>query len=165
MTQTTQQKIDDLFLSINEELGESNIKALAYLNNMQPSQGELERSEWRYRLSGYLEGLCTANQIDNGFIEKMISVLFSRSTPSQSERPSRAHPFSVDITTEQRKVFSFDVPSMNALDAYVQLSKRTAYKAIPDIEAIKVYAGSKEDRQPNATALKIFHQAELIFIP
>ena len=164
MTQTTQQKIDDVFESIKERLGGSNTKALAYLKNMQPSHGELERSEWRYRLSGYLEGLCTTDQIDNGFFEQLVSVLFSRSTPSIAERPGRAHAFSVDIATEQRKVFSFDVPSMNPLDAYVQLSKRTAYKSIPDIETIKVYAGTKKDRKLGAAPLRIFQEEEFIFI-
>jgi hypothetical protein len=165
MTQTTQQKIDDLFESIKARLEGSNSKALAYLKNMQPSHGEHERSEWRYRLSGYLEGLCTTNQIDDGFIEQLVAVLFSRAEPLQAERPGRAHAFSVDIATEQqRKVFSFDVPSMNPLDAYVQLNKRTAYKSIPDIETIKVYAGTKKDRKLGAAPLRIFQEEEFIFI-
>jgi len=164
MTYTTQQKIDELFEDIKDRLGKSNTKTLAYLKNMRPSEGELERFEWRYRLSGYLEGLCTTNQIDNGFIEQLVAVLFSRAALSPKGRPGRTHAFSVDITTEQRKVFSFDVPSMNPLDAYVQLSKRTAYKAIPDIDTIKVYSGTKENRELDAQPLRMFQKEELIFI-
>jgi len=70
----------------------------------------------------------------------------------------------VDIITEKDKIFSFDVMSMNPIDAYVQLTKRIAYKAIPDIEAVLVYAGLKLDRNNNSSPVLSFAKDELIIV-
>jgi hypothetical protein len=70
----------------------------------------------------------------------------------------------VDIITQKDKIFSFDVMSMNPVDAYVQLTKRIAYKAIPDIEAVLVYAGLKLDRNNNSSPVLSFAKDELIIV-
>lgn len=54
--------------------------------------------------------------------------------------------------------------SMNPIDAYVQLTKRIAYKAIPDIEAVLVYAGLKLDRNNNSSPVLSFAKDELIIV-
>ena len=164
MTYLTEDLVNDLFQDIEDRLRGGNQKPVGYLKNLYPSQGEIERLEWRYRLSGYLEGLSASGQIDSGFIEQLVAALFSRSAALEGARPGRSRPFSIDIVTEQRKVFSFDVPSINPLDAYVQLTKRTAYKAIPGIECIKVFAGLQMNRSSDAEPLRIFHSDELVFI-
>lgn len=144
MTHLSEDRVKDLFRDIEGRIERRNPKPIRYLKNLNPSKDEIEGLEWRYRLSGYLEGLAVSDQIDNGFIEPLVATLFSRADVSDGDRPGRARPFSIDIVTEQRKTFSFDVPAMNPLDAYVQLTKRTAYKA--PSEGSKNEAGRKKTK-------------------
>ena len=136
---------------------------LEYLNNLKPACSELGQIEWRYRLSGFLEGLSLTGHIDSLYLESLASILFARDVKSREVRPGRAHAFSIDIITDQSKVYRFDVPSTNPLDAYAQLTKRTAYNAIPGIEAIEVYAGFRKDRAKEAQPLRVFAKSELIY--
>jgi hypothetical protein len=163
MTHLSEDRVKDLFRDIEGRIKRGNPNPIRYLKNLHPSKDEIEGLEWRYRLSGYLEGLAVSDQMDNGFIELLVATLFSRADVSDGDRPGRARPFSIDIVTEQRKTFSFDVPAMNPLDAYVQLTKRTAYKSIPGIEVIKVFEGLLPDRTSGVQPLRTFHTGELIF--
>ena len=54
--------------------------------------------------------------------------------------------------------------SMNPIDAYVQLTKRIAYKAIPGMEAVLVYTGLTLDRAVTSGPLQVFAKDELIYV-
>lgn len=54
--------------------------------------------------------------------------------------------------------------SMNPLDAYVKLTKRIAYKAIPGIEAVLIYAGLKLERNESSSPLQTFTKDELVYV-
>ncbi len=55
-------------------------------------------------------------------------------------------------------------PSTNPLDAYVQLTKRTAYKSIPDIKKVDVYAGFLSGRLSGEKPVRTFSSDELVFV-
>lgn len=163
MTALNQQQIIDLFCDIESRLLGATSVILEYLNNLKPACSELSQVEWRYRLSGFLEGLSLTGHIDSLYIESLASKLFARDVRGQGVRPGRAHAFSIDIITDQSKIYRFDVPSTNPLDAYAQLTKRTAYNAIPGIEAIEVYTGFWKDRAKGSAPVRIFAKSELIY--
>lgn len=157
-------QIEHIFQELRENISPINNKALVGLENATPSQHEYEGLEWRYRLGGYTEGLCAGDILSINVYENIVAELFGQHSGNQSERPGRKYKYSVDITTEQKKTFTFDVPSMNPLDAYVQLTKRIAYKTIPGIDSVLVYAGLQSERKQNSKPLRTFENDELVFV-
>ena len=78
MTHLSEDRVKDLFRDIEGRIKRGNPNPIRYLKNLHPSKDEIEGLEWRYRLSGYLEGLAVSDQMDNGFIEPLVATLFSR---------------------------------------------------------------------------------------
>lgn len=157
-------QIEQIFQELKENISPIHSKALVGLENATPSQHEYDGLEWRYRLGGYIEGLCAVDILSVSVYENIIAELFGQRSRDQGERPGRKYKYSVDITTEQNTKFTFDVPSMNPIDAYVQLTKRIAYKTIPGIESVLVYAGLQSERQPASKPLITFENDELVFV-
>lgn len=164
MQTLNQNQIDDVFQKLKNNISSDHHKAILSLDDIRPPMHEIAGLEWRYRLSGYAEGLCAADILDSEIYEKIVSVLFGPRPKEQNNRPGRKYEYSVDIKTERNKVFSFDVPSINPFDAYVQLTKRIAYKTIPGIISVLVYAGFQSERLPTSTPLKSFSQDEFIYV-
>lgn len=164
MQQLNSQQVADLFQLVRTNLPHDRQKAILGLSRVMPSQHEISSLEWRYRFGGYTEGLYAAEILNQDVKVSVSDSLFGASASNREERKGRDFKYSVDIITEQNKTYSFDVPSMNPLDAYVQLTKRIAYKTIPGIAAVDVYAGFSDERQANAEPLKQFDHDELIFV-
>lgn len=162
MNSLTQQEIFDLFQDIESRLKVDSKGVLEYLKNLHPATGEISNAEWRYRLSGYLEGISMTGYIDASFIEQLIAKLFARDTPNRGARPGRTNAYSIDILTSHNKTLVFDVPSTNPLDAYAQLTKRSTYKSIPNIESIRVFRGFENQRAMNEIPIRVFTKNELI---
>ena len=158
------QQVDDVFERLRSSL--SSEKAARHLVNIRPSdQYEMEGMTWRYRLCGYLEGLDIADLLSPSVKEYVHNLLFgSPKQRTEGVRPGKHFKYSIDITTEQNNVFEFDVPAMNAFDAYYQLTKRIAYKSIPGIESVKVYPGFRSNRIEGNQPLKQFEKDELIYV-
>lgn len=159
-----QEQIESIFQELKENIAPAYNKALVGLENAMPSQHENDGLEWRYRLGGYTEGLCASDILSISVYENVIAKLFGPRPKDELERPGRKYKYSVDIKTEQESTFTFDVPSMNPFDAYVQLTKRIAYKTIPGIVSVLVFAGLQSERQPSAKPLRTFEHDELIFV-
>lgn len=164
MQPLNQNQIEKIFQELRDNISQDHVKALNGLENVKPSHHDYEGLEWRYRLAGYTEGLCAGNMLSISVYESVIADLFGQRQKAQADRPGRKHKYSVDITTEQHKQFTFDVPSMNPLDAYFQLTKRIAYKTIPGIVSVLVYAGFQTERQPDSSPLRAFDKEELVFV-
>jgi hypothetical protein len=164
MQTLTEKQVEELFQELKENIPKRENNVRAALENIKPSQHEVNCLEWRYRLSGFAEGLSASNILELSIYEDLIASLFSARSRDPEDRPGRKHRYSVDIITEQESVFTFDVSSMNPIDAYAQLTKRIAYKAIPGITNIAVYAGLESDRLPSATPIETFEKNELVFV-
>lgn len=163
MQNLTNSEIDRLFTSLKEKvLGDKEI-VFKHLASIKPSYSEGEILSWRYRLAGYLEGLCACDMFSTEDLNHSIAQLFGKSHEERSIRPGRCTEYSIDIKTENSRVFSFDVPATNPFDAYFQLSKRVAYKSIPDIESVIVHSGFINDRD-EADPLRTFNKDELVFV-
>lgn len=121
------------------------------------------------RLEGFVFGVATSRAVTGEDASAILAdslkaaydLIRVRSKPEQ--RPGRDHTFSVDVMTERGQVFLFDVPSMNASDAYFQLSKRSSYKSIADICRVMVFEGTGADRTGNQEPVRSFERNELIF--
>lgn len=163
MIQIDKEKIDLLFSSLKHLIPQDAHKAILSLDNIHPNHNEREGLEWRYRLRGYTEGLCAADVIESSDYEKVLSALFGSDSKAH-KRPGREFKYSVDIHAEQERRFSFDVPSMNPVDAYVQLTKRIAYKSIPGIISVLVYSGFEAERQQDSKPIRTFTHDELVFV-
>lgn len=164
MQSLTENQVNEFFKEIKENIPHSANHVHKALDDIKPLHHEINCLEWRYRLRGFTEGLSVSNLLDISVAENLGEGLFMARSATQDERPGRKYKYSVDITTEQNKVFTFDVPSMNPIDAYVQLTKRIAYKAIPGIMSVAVYAGLEATRLPSAIPLKTFEKNELVFV-
>lgn len=90
MTVLNQQQTNDLFCDIESRLLGASSVILEYLNNLKPACSELGQIEWRYRLSGFLEGLSLTGHIDSLYLESLASMLFARDVKSCEVRPGRA---------------------------------------------------------------------------
>ena len=159
-----QNQIENIFQELRDNISPEHCKALIGLDNLKPSHYEFGSLDWRYRLGGYAEALCACNILSNCIYESAVAKLFSQHSGGKAARSGRKFKYSVDIKTEQNMLFTFDVPAMNPLDAYVQLTKRIAYKTIPDIVSVLVYAGLHFERSHDALPLKSFEKSELIFV-
>lgn len=164
MQPLTESQVAEFFKEIKENIPHSANQAHKGLDDIKPLQHEINCLEWRYRLRGFAEGLSASNLLDISVVENLGEALFMARSANQDERPGRKYKYSVVITTEQNKIFTFDVPSMNPIDAYVQLTKRIAYKAIPGITSVAVYSGLEAARLPSAIPLKTFEKNELVFV-
>ena len=159
-----QNQIENIFQELRDNISPEHGKAIIGVDNVKPSHHEFESLEWRYRLGGYTEALCACDILSNSVYESAIAEIFGQRPRDGADRPGRKHKYSVDIKTEQNKQFTFDVPSMNPLDAYFQLTKRIAYKTIPGIVSVLVYAGFHTDRKPDSSPLRSFEKDELVFV-
>jgi hypothetical protein len=164
MQALTENQVTEFFREIKENIPLSAYQAHKGLDDIKPLRHEIDCLEWRYRLRGFTEGLSASNLLDISVVENLGAALFMFRSNNLDERPGRKYKYSVDIKTEQNKVFTFDVPAMNPVDAYVQLTKRIAYKAIPGITTVAVFAGLEATRLPSATPLKTFEKNELVFV-
>jgi hypothetical protein len=164
MITLTGSQVNEIFQELAENIPQNEIGAHAALEHIKPSHHDLDCLEWRYRLVGLADGLHACKIIQHNVHENLVASVLAEREKNAEARPGRKYEYSMDILTEQDKVFSFDVPSMNPTDAYFQLTKRTAYKSIPGITSIAVYAGLQSTRIPAATPLKIFTKNELVFV-
>lgn len=164
MNPLNQNQIEKIFEELRDNISQDHVKAINGLENIKPSHHEYEGLEWRYRLGGYTEGLCAGNMLSTSVYESAIADLFGERQKDHINRPGRSRKYSVDITTEQNKRFTFDVASINPLDAYFQLTKRIAYKTIPGIVSVLVYAGFITERQPGSSPLRTFEKEDLVFV-
>ncbi|MFV9615245.1 MAG: hypothetical protein ACNYZG_04765 [Gammaproteobacteria bacterium] len=157
--------VDQIFARISSNISSEHNKVIHYLEDIKPKgQHQIETIAWRYNLSGFVSCLSASDIIDEKTYTDTIETLFCKQASHNDKRPGRDFKYNVDIITEKDKIFSFDVMSMNPVDAYVQLTKRIAYKAIPGIEAVLVYAGLKVDRNNNSNPVQSFAKDELIFV-
>lgn len=159
----SQKQIDELFAEIRESLGEAQVNAIAALDRI--CAESYESIEWRYELRGLLHGFEAAGILDAATMQDALVTVFA--TPTIDERRlGRETQFSLTISTGHgfsMADFEFDVAAMNPTDAYVQLSKRLAYKSLQDVRVVSVFDGLIEDRQPGAKPVKNFEDSELIF--
>ncbi len=156
-------QLDNIFEIIKSGISRNVDLNTLRLNNLRPSAHELNNVEWRYRLAGFAEGLCSTNILGRDTLNQLILTLFGEGE-NPADRPSRRHKFSVDIINKSGAVFSFNVPAVNPFDAYVQLTKRTAYKTIPDIETVSVYTALRSERQEDQTPVRVFNERDLIHV-
>ena len=157
--------VDQIFDKIISDISAEHHKVITHLEDIKPkAQNQIETIEWRYNLSGFISCLNASDLINDKTYTDTIETLFCKQASQTDKRPGRDYKYSVDIIAEKDKIFSFDVMSMNAFDAYVQLTKRIAYKAIPGIEAVLVYAGLKMDRRDTSSPVQSFANDELIFV-
>lgn len=159
----SQKQIDALFADIRESLGEGQANAIAALDRI--CAESYESIEWRYELRGLLRGFEAAGILDAATLQDALITVFAK--PAVNERRlGRERQFSLTASTGygfSMADFEFDVAAMNPTDAYVQLSKRLAYKSLQDVRVVSVFEGLIEDRQPGAKAVKTFEDSELIF--
>ena len=87
MQTLNEKQIDNIFQELMENISQNNRKALVGLDNVKPSQHELERLEWRYRLGGYTEGLCAGDILDINVYENVVATLFGHRPKDQTDRP------------------------------------------------------------------------------
>lgn len=162
----TLKHVDEIFNEIVSAIPSEHHKIIDHLDNIKPKTShQIESIEWRYILSGYIDCLYASEIIEKTTFNNAIEGLFCRQAANNAgKRPGRDHKYSVDIITEKNKIFSFDVMSMNPLDAYVKLTKRIAYKAIPGIEAVLIYAGLKLERNESSSPLQTFTKDELVYV-
>lgn len=156
--------IDTIFQDLSNNISPEYKKIIHSLDNIKPSRHESETQEWRYRLSGYIEALSSINILETGIYDKVIFTLFADQINNGTKRPGRVYKYSVEVLTDQNKIFNFDVPSMNPTDAYLQLTKRISYKSIPGIELVRVFSGVHSGRSVGAKPLKQFTKNELIYV-
>ena len=164
MKTLSEKQIEHIFQELSENISPVHRKALVGLEKLTPARHKHQGLEWRYRLGGYIEGLCAGEVLSVSGYENIIERLFSQRIKDKDVRSGREYKYSVDITTEQNKIFTFDVPSMNPVDAYVQLTKRIAYKTIPGIKSVLVYSGFQSERQPGSKPLRTFENDELVYV-
>lgn len=158
--------VDEIFDSIISSISSEHDKIIRHLEDIKPTeQHHIETIEWRYTLSGFITCLSAADIIPDEIFNETINSLFCRGVSHNDKRPGRGYKYSVDIIAEKDRIFSFDVMSMNPFDAYVQLTKRIAYKTVPGIEAVLVYAGLKLDRSDSSSPVQTFAKDELIYAP
>ncbi len=153
--------IDTVFDSIKQGLI-NNPSLVSYIDNIDPKNGEVG-IHWRHQLKGFTDGLIAAKLLTPQACKHLNDILFS-DKKRKRRRSKKSAKFNVEIINENGKAFVFDVPSDNPLDAYVQLTKRTAYKSIPDIKKVDVYAGFLSDRTPERKPLRTFNSEELVFV-
>ena len=163
MQKLNKDTVDQLFSSLKGVISQDAHKAMLSLDDIHPGQHQIEGLEWRYRLRGYAEGLRATDLIESSDYENIVSTLFGNHAKAE-QRPGRDFKYSVDILAEKERRFTFDVPSMNPVDAYVQLTKRIAYKAVPGIISVLVYSGFEDERQPDSKPIRTFSHDELVFV-
>jgi len=152
-----------LFFDLKQHLRETS--TLEVVERLYPSAPET--LEWRYELRGVLNALAATNQISHTPHEDAIEILFGK-PPANQERPGRKYQFSIDVTARtprgEEHCHDFNVAAMNALDAYVQLTKRMTYRCIIGIERVAVFDNPVEDRRPEQRPIRTFSQDDLIFV-
>lgn len=156
--------IEHIFKITQESIQSNHSKSIMYLQDMKPLSHETDNLNWRYRLDGFLHGMVANDAIDEKSKTIIVQKLLGIRPVNKKDRPGRSFQYSVDIFTEQGRKYSFDVPSQNPTDAYFQLTKRTAYKSIPDINLVEVFSGLKTDRGASSKPAKIFPKNDLIFV-
>lgn len=160
----TDEVIEAIFNSIVSSLKGQNKKAITVLNEIRPSQHEKDSLEWRLKLEGYIKGLQTTGTLSDEDHQIAYSALYPdrQIHDGENDRPGRDHKYTVLIVTTLDNNHSFDVAAMNPLDAYVQLTKRVAYKSIPDIVKVSVYEGFGIDATDAHVPVRQFDHSELI---
>ena len=156
--------IEQIFKLAADSIDRSHLKRVTYLQDIKPLNHEVDNLTWRYRLEGYLHGMEANDAIDKNNKSKITQKLLGIRPVDKQPRPGRTFNYSVDILTDQGKKFSFDCPSMNPTDAYFQLTKRVAYKSIPDISLIEVFSGLKSERSELSKPAKVFPKTDLIYV-
>jgi hypothetical protein len=156
--------IEQIFKLAADSIDRSHLKRVTYLQDIKPLNHEVDNLTWRYRLEGYLHGMEANDAIDQKNKSKITQKLLGIRPVDKKPRPGRNFNYSINIFTEQGKKFSFNCPSMNPTDAYFQLTKRVAYKSIPDICLIEVFSGNINQRDESSTPVKVFPKNDLIYV-
>jgi hypothetical protein len=156
--------IEHIFKLVADSIDNSHTKRITYLQDIKPMKHEADGLQWRYRLEGYLHGMEADDAIDETSKSKITQKLLGIRPVDKKHRPGRSFHYSVDIYSEDGRKFSFDCPSENPTDAYFQLTKRVAYKSIPDINLVEVFSGLKAKRKTGATPAKVFPKNDLIYV-
>lgn len=164
MNPLTKEMMEDVFLSVISSIKGRKKEVITKLNEIKPLSHKVESLEWRYRLDGYIKGLLAAGILDKEDYKKTYTRIYPdrEINDSENERPGRNHTFTVIIERSSKEKYTFNVAAMNAVDAYVQLTKRVAYKAIPDIERVYVYDGLYIEQTAEQKLLRQFDSSELI---
>lgn len=156
--------IEQIFKLIENAIDSGHIKRITYLQDIKPAIHESNSLEWRYRLEGYLHAMEANDAIDKKCRSEISQKLIGISPVSKKRRPGRSFDYSIDIFADDGRKFSFNCPAENPTDAYFQVTKRVAYKSIPDINLVEVFQGQKTDRTPRAKPAKIFPKNDLIYV-
>lgn len=156
--------MEHIFKLAAASIDKSHVKRVTFLQDIKPLKHEIDDLTWRYRLEGYLHGMEANDAIDQKNKFKITQRLLGIRPVDKEPRPGRSFNYSVDIFTEQGRKFSFDVPSENPTDSYFQLTKRVAYKSIPDISLVEVFTGLKTQRDKAPNPVKIFPKNDLIYV-
>lgn len=159
--------VDSELTRCADELSASYTEIGAALSGLKPSQEEFWTGVWRFKLDGFSKALVASAFVDHKLLNPITDLIVEKlAVPKgKDKRPGRDYMFSVDVMTDSVQVFKFDVAAMNPSDAYFQLTKRFAYKAIPDITSANVFVGSQEGREVGARPVKSFDADELVFVP
>lgn len=155
--------LDIFFTDIQNNFINPTANQSDHLANLKPLDHEYPMLDWRYRLIGFIEALLISGQYHIEHYEKLKFELFGNSAVFQEPRFGREHQFNLMVTSNKGRIFDFDVAAQNAHDAYHQLSKRMAYRAIADISQVDVYSGKLSQRYDDAL-LYSFKETELIYI-
>ena len=155
--------LDTLFMSIQNALINPTTNHSDHLSNLKPLEHEYPMLDWRYRLIGFIEALLISGQYHVENYEKLKFELFGNSAVLQERRFGRELQYNIKVTTEDGRLFDFDVAAQNGHDAYHQLSKRLSYRAITDITCVDVYSGKLSQRTQD-DLLHSFKETELIHI-
>ena len=159
--------VDSELIRCAGDLNASHPEIGAALLDLKPSQEEFWTGVWRFKLDGFSKALLASGSVDHKLLNPVTDLIVEKLAAPKGEdkRPGRDYMFSVDVMTDGSQVFKFDVAAMNPSDAYFQLTKRFAYKAIPDITSANIFVGSQEGREAGASPVKIFDAEELVFVP
>ena len=117
-------------------------------------------SDLAAHLQGVIEGLVLSGLLSSTNSEGLTELLSSNHN-GRHQRPGREISFLVKLTTEKEETFDFVVAASNPSDAYFQLTKRSSYKAIPDIIRVEVFRESGVNT--GAAPVKSFASDELVF--
>lgn len=152
-----------LFEEIALCLQHSAVPQKDYLLNLKPLIVEYELEEWRYRLSGYLECLLTSEHMSLPDYERFIVALFGTNKTRHSKPTSNVKAFNIKVLDKQHVPFNYDVPAVNPLDAYYQLSKRIEYRTITDILRVEIYNGMHSGRGREEKPIHVYLRDMLMY--
>ena len=158
-------QINDLFDGIALSASQTNDKLSAYLRSMKPEPHDHESSIWRLKLESFLYTLNSLEVVTDIFLDQTVDVIWGKEKNHNGKgRLGRDHHYNANITTANGRTFWFDVPAMNPNDAYHQLTKRIAYRTIPDISGVNIYEGKLKDREVDAVPMMEIGARDLVFV-